>query len=56
MRSPLNKFALSKMLKTYFLPELMNQNVKEVVLFKSTLTSSGPIYEALKRIPLAQNN
>jgi len=53
VRSSLNKFALSKMMKSYSLPQPMTQNVKGVVLFKSTLTSSGPSYEALKKFPLA---
>ena len=53
VRSSLNKFALSKLLKSYSLPQPMAQDVKNLVLFKSTLTSSGPLYEALKKIPLA---
>jgi len=53
VRSSLNKFALSKMLKSYPPLQPMAQDVKNLVLFKSTLTSSGPLYEALKKIPLA---
>jgi len=55
VRSPLNKDKLVKALKeteNYFGGENIEFGVTKITLFKSTLGSSGPVYEALKEINL----
>ena len=51
-RSAQRQFALVKLLKEYTLPEIPAQQVSQITLFKSTLTSDGPVYESLVQIPL----
>ncbi len=53
-KSSINRLALIKALrmKTSFLP--ISQSVNEIILFKSTLTSSGAVYEVLRRFALAK--
>ena len=52
LRSDHNQFALIKLLKNYPAPLDFNQHVDKIILFKSTLNSSGPIYETLQEFPL----
>ena len=52
LRFSTNRFALSKLIKNYSFPEPITQNARQIILFKSTLTSSGPVYEALARFDL----
>ncbi len=52
LHSSINRFALSELIKNYFFPQAMNQNAKQIILFKSTLTSSGPVYEPLEKFAL----
>ncbi|MFZ5801293.1 MAG: RNA 2',3'-cyclic phosphodiesterase [Candidatus Omnitrophota bacterium] len=51
IRSPLNRQSLVEKLKQAQFPA-QTQLIREIILFKSTLTPKGPIYEALKRITL----
>lgn len=51
VRSPLNRQNLVEKLKQTKFPALI-QPIAAIVLFKSTLTPKGPVYEALKRIKL----
>ena len=51
VRSSLNTFALTKLLKVYSFPAFA-QEVKKIYFLKSTLTSHGPIYEPLGTLPL----
>jgi len=48
IRTPRNLKALSQELSGYSLPTGISQSIQEVILVKSTLTSTGPIYEKLK--------
>ena len=48
VRSSLNRFALSKAIEQYPMPALPSQKAESIVLFKSTLTPQGPIYESLQ--------
>lgn len=52
VRSPLNRFALSKAMKEIRIAPAISQAVTQITLFKSALTPQGPLYEALKRISL----
>lgn len=52
LRSSDNRCALGKLIQNYSFFQPLNQKVNQVVLFKSTLTSKGPIYEALARFDL----
>ena len=55
VRSPLNKDKLVRALReteNYFGGENIEFGVTKITLFKSTLGSSGPVYEALKEINL----
>ena len=47
-RSPRNLKALSEAIADYSFPNGIGQPAQNVTLFKSTLTSQGPIYEILK--------
>ena len=51
-RSPRILSALSKAVSNYSLPIKLTQTAENIILYKSTLTSAGPIYEALQRIKL----
>lgn len=52
-RSAINKIALTKKLKAFKFPaEPLHQLVNQIVLFKSTLTPQGPVYEVLAKIEL----
>lgn len=51
VRSPKKITALSKALKNYSLSPIL-QKISKITLFKSTLTSQGPIYEELQTISL----
>ena len=48
IRSGKNTLLLSEKLKKYSLPQGMTQTVETLILFKSTLTPQGPIYEVLE--------
>lgn len=52
LRSSHNQFALVKAFKNYPAPLELPQRVGKIILFKSTLHSSGPIYEELQEFPL----
>ena len=52
LKHSINRFALTKALKEYAIPQPLRQFVGEVKLFKSTLTPSGPIYEAMETVHL----
>ncbi len=52
LRSPKNKYLLSKALKEIQMPKNLHQKVENITLMKSTLTSQGPLYEPLGRCPL----
>jgi 2'-5' RNA ligase len=54
VRSPKNITALSEALKNYSLSPIP-QKISKITLFKSTLTSQGPIYEKLQTIDLKDN-
>jgi len=49
LRSPKNLAALRTELAQYTLPATPVWTIPSVTLFKSTLTSSGPVYEILKK-------
>lgn len=50
LRSSRKKGALVKAIKSYSFKSTMIQPVTHVTLFKSTLTSQGPIYEILEKV------
>ncbi|HBR15381.1 MAG TPA: RNA 2',3'-cyclic phosphodiesterase [Candidatus Omnitrophica bacterium] len=52
-RSPKNLDALSREMKKYSLPASLVQEALDIVLYKSTLTSAGPVYEELARFPFS---
>lgn len=55
VRSLLNKDRLAKVLKeseNYFGGENIEFGARKITLFKSTLSSSGPVYEVLKEVNL----
>ncbi|MCX5695574.1 MAG: RNA 2',3'-cyclic phosphodiesterase [Candidatus Omnitrophica bacterium] len=55
VRSPLNKDKLAEALKKlgdYFAGKNIKFTVTKITLFKSTLGSSGPVYEALKTLDI----
>jgi len=54
VRSPINKFALSKKIKKYEIRKELMQDITEVNLYKSTLRSHGPLYEILKTVTLSK--
>ena len=47
VRSPKNQILLPQALKEYILPVELTQTIHQIILFKSTLTSQGPIYDPL---------
>ena len=49
VRSNKNLRDLGRQLKNYSLPSSLPQTINEIVLFKSTLSSSGPIYEVIEK-------
>ncbi len=55
VRSGLNRMALFKALKEFQIEAAMNQKANRITLFKSTLTSQGPIYETLGRFDLKKD-
>ena len=52
VRSPRNIASLSQAMTQYTLPDVPKQIFDEVMLFKSTLTPQGPVYERLENIGL----
>jgi 2'-5' RNA ligase len=48
-RSTHNLFSFTKKFEQYSLPAAPDLTISSITLFKSTLTSSGPIYESLKK-------
>jgi len=52
VRSQKNIHLLGKALNSYSLSSPIAQRIARVTLFKSTLTSQGPVYESLAQIPL----
>lgn len=55
-RSPRNIVLLSQAVAQLQLPENLIQKETEIVLYKSTLTPKGPIYEPLKQIDLVRTS
>ena len=55
LRSSVNRFALTQMIKNHLLPPHLEQKAGQVILFKSTLTSQGPIYEAIEKFALIKD-
>lgn len=53
VKSTDRQFQLIKKLKNYKLPDIPATTASEMVLFKSTLTPDGPVYEALAHFPFA---
>ena len=47
VRSNANLLKLKELLKAVLVPEDLRQSIQRISLFKSTLTSAGPIYEPL---------
>lgn len=47
IKSSKNKHLITQFLTTYLPPEFHLQKAKEIIMFKSTLTPKGPIYEKL---------
>ena len=56
VRSCANRLALSESLQNFSFPQGLTQKAKQTILFKSTLTPDGPIYKALMRFDLKQEN
>jgi len=52
LRSSENRFALIKSLKEFKIQFPLAQEVRDIALIKSTLTSQGPIYEVLGKAEL----
>jgi RNA 2',3'-cyclic 3'-phosphodiesterase len=52
VRSFKNLTALTSAIETYSFSQPIEQTIIQVILFKSTLTSQGPIYESLQEIQL----
>ena len=52
VRTPKNLTELANEIEDYELTEHPSQNINQIVLYKSTLTTSGPIYEALETFDL----
>lgn len=52
MRSLKNINLLSESISTYQAPKNLTQVITTIILYKSTLTSQGPIYESLYQITL----
>ena len=56
IRSNKNKHFLTETLKKIKLPEFKKILVKEVILFQSTLTPQGPVYNILTKWELGKDN
>lgn len=52
VRSPKNQALLIPALKEYTFSLELTQTIQQIILFKSTLTSQGPIYESLYTVQL----
>ena len=52
VRSSRNRLALSKLIHGHTFSNSLNQPAKQIILFKSTLTSDGSVYEPLARFDL----
>lgn len=56
LRSGKNVSSLMGRLQSYTLPPGIKQTIAHITVFKSTLTSQGPIYEALDKIALERTS
>lgn len=54
VRTPKNAAQLCEAIKGFSVPSGIKQSVGGIILFKSTLTSQGPVYDPLSQLKLAK--